>query len=159
MAVLSEYGHEVPSKFTKGNAAYEAAQAIERANNQAAREDAEGREKMIKQQRQIVDGVIASAVKNLRDGDLKVTSRDLLLFLEAQQKMAGLDGSDKGLAGEESTRVRKAREEGDDVLIALRTDLRDSMVLADCLIASSKQAEENDLESEKERQRLIAAEG
>jgi hypothetical protein len=82
-----------------------------------------------------------------------------LMFLEAQQKMAGLDGSENKIAGDESTRVRKARDEGEDVLIALRMDLRDSMVLADSLLATQKQAEENDLEAEAERQRLIAAEG
>ena len=92
-------------------------------------------------------------------GDMKVSARDALLYMEAQRQLMLLNGeTENKRGGEESRRVKQAREEGKDILAALGQDINEARMLLDGILEVRKQNEAHQEEIEAERQRLIAEE-
>ena len=115
------------------------------------------RNKAIADQKKIVRAVIGRGIEGIKDGSMKVSSRDLMAYLELQQRVLGF-GQDNGVAvqGVESVRVKMARDQGKDVFSALGKDLVELRSMWDLINEKRAQDEVHQEQVEAERAELLA---
>lgn len=84
---------------------------------------------------QLVDAGLGYVVKELQDGKIRATLRDIPTLLAARALLTGEAGSNPagGIIAAESVRVRIARERGTDLLDALDEDLEELRVIVGAL--------------------------
>lgn len=121
-----------------------------------AETDGAKRKKAIQDQQKIVKAVIGRGVEALKDGSMKISARDMKSFLELEQVVMGFTTDTEGVArGVESVRVKFARDQGDDLLVALRKDHMDQATILQGLWDQREQAKLHDEQTEQERKRLM----
>ena len=114
------------------------------------------RKELLKTQKRIANAVIGRGVEALKDGSMRISPKDLQNFLVMQQELFGFSFDQGGqVRGTESVRVKFAREQGDDILTALRKDIQDQSTIAQALWDARQQAKEHEEQTEQERKRLM----
>lgn len=122
----------------------------------ATETDDSKRRKTIDKQQKVVQAVIGRGVEALKDGSMSISARDLKSYLELEQLVMGLNSDTGGqVRGVESVRVKFSRDQGDDLLVALRKDAADINTILQALWDQREQAKQHDIEVEAERKRLM----
>ena len=123
---------------------------------QAATTDTE-RSQAIADQKKIVRAVIGRGIEGIKDGSMKVSSRDLMAYLELQQRVLGF-GADDGatVQGVESVRVKMARDQGKDIFAAMGKDISELRSMWDNINDKRKQDKVHQEQIEEERATLLA---
>jgi hypothetical protein len=92
----------------------------------------------VERQTVLVDAVLATAAKQLREGKLRVNARDIGPLVEVRQRLAdwltSQDRSDQKARPAETARVQLARETGGDVLDAMLEDVQELTAIVTVLV-------------------------
>lgn len=122
----------------------------------AATNTVDERKRLLEEQKKITRAVIGRGVEGLKDGSMKISPKDLQNFMVMSQELYGFSFDEGGKArGVESVRVRFAREQESDLLVALRKDTKDINTIIQALWDQREQAKQHDIEVEAERKRLM----
>ena len=118
--------------------------------------DVDKRKQAIEKQTKVVQAVIGRGIEALKDGSMNISARDMKSFLELEQVVMGFTTDTEGKThGTESVRVKFARDQGDDILVALRKDNADITTIVQALWDQREQQKQHDIEVEAERKRLM----
>ena len=115
------------------------------------------RKDLLEEQKKITRAVIGRGVEGLRDGSMKIGPKDLQNFMAMAQELHGFSFDEgTGARGTESVRVKFARDQGEDILVALRKDHRDHATILQQLWDMKQQDSAHKEVMEAERAKMLA---